>query len=68
MIFSYRTKMHGKIYYLHSKLITLKNGKPQRIYYFAQNVTDGLAVDNLPEGYEVHEGPRGLPLLRKKKM
>ena len=66
MAFSTVSKKSGKTYYLHSKEVTLKGGRKQRIYYFAGAVkTD--AMDALPEGYKVAENSRtGLPLLKKK--
>ena len=56
----------GQTYYLHSKDVTLRGGRPQTIYFFAKEVKDG-ALDELPEGYMVMENERtGLPMLKKK--
>lgn len=58
----------GTNYFLHSKDVTLRGGRPQTIYYFAkvEKSTDGLA--EIPAGYEVSENKRtGLLFLRKKK-
>lgn len=55
----------GQTYYLHSREVTLKGGRQQRIYFFAKEVKDG-AIDALPEGYIVVENTRtGLPILKK---
>lgn len=45
--------------------VTLKNGRQQRIYFFAPTEQAGV-LDAVPAGYEVDENPRtGLPFLRK---
>ena len=67
MGFSAISNKSGKTYYLHSKEVTLKGDRKQRIYYFA-GAAGEFAIDALPEGYEVSENSRtGLPILRKKK-
>ena len=64
--YSYRNSA-GKIYYLHHKLVTLKGGKKQNIYYFARDIRDG-ALNKIPQGYKVVETKRsGLPVLKRKK-
>jgi len=64
MAFSF-TNSKGQTYYLHSKDVTLKNGRRQTIYYFARDVRDG-ALDEVPSGYEVMETKRtGMPVLKK---
>jgi len=66
MAYSVVSKKSGKTYYLHSKEVTLKGGRKQRIYFFAGDVKPG-ALDALPAGYEVMENARtGLPMLKKK--
>ena len=63
--FSTVSKKSGKTYYLHSKEVTLRGGRQQVIYFFAQDVRDG-SLDAVPAGYEVMENDRtGLPMLRK---
>ncbi|MAE28567.1 MAG: hypothetical protein CMJ87_06235 [Planctomycetes bacterium] len=58
----------GQTYYLHGKDVVLKNGRQQRIFYFAREVRPAEALETVPEGYEVTENPRtGLPLLRKRR-
>lgn len=52
------TNSKGVTYYLHSKVVTLRGGKQQKIYYFAKDVRPGEAVDELPEGRTVAENPR----------
>jgi len=67
MAYSYKNSK-GQEYFLHSKDVTLKGGRVQKIYYFARAVNDEFALDALPADREVSENPRtGLPLLRKKK-
>ena len=67
MGFSAVSDKSGKTYYLHSKEVTLKGDRKQRIYYFA-GAPGEFAIDALPEGYEVSENSRtGLPILRKKR-
>lgn len=67
MAFSVASKKSGKTYYLHSKDVTLRGGRQQTIYFFAQDIRDG-AQDAVPAGYEVTENERtGLPMLRKAK-
>jgi hypothetical protein len=64
MAYSY-TNSKGQTYYLHSKDVTLKNGRRQTIYYFARDVRDG-ALDDVPAGYTVMETQRtGMPVLKK---
>ncbi|MBM3138981.1 MAG: hypothetical protein FJZ92_01895 [Chloroflexi bacterium] len=60
------TNSKGQTYYLHSKMVTLKGGRQQRIYYFAKAVKPGESLDYLPPGYQVSENTRtGLPMLKK---
>ena len=67
MAFSAQSKKSGKTYYLHSKEVTLRGDRKQRVYYFAGQAGE-FAIDALPEGYEVAENSRtGLPLLKKKR-
>ena len=67
MAYSVKSKKSGKMYHLHTKMVTLAGGRKQRIYYFAGKAGPD-AIDKLPEGYEVFENKRtGLPMLRKKK-
>ena len=56
----------GVKYYLHSKEVTLKGGRKQRIFYFARDVRPE-ALDAVPEGYKVIETTKtGMPILKKK--
>jgi hypothetical protein len=62
--FSY-TNAKGQVYYLHTKEVTLKNGRVQRIYYFARDVRPE-ALDAVPAGYEVMETKRtNMPVLKR---
>jgi hypothetical protein len=64
MAFSYKNSK-GQTYYLHNKMVTLKNGITRPIYFFARDVREG-AVDAVPAGYEVVETQRtGMPVLRR---
>ena len=61
------TNSKGVTYYLHSKMVTLRGGKKQRIYYFAKDERPADAVEELPAGYTVVENPRNaFPTLKKK--
>ncbi len=64
MAYSY-TNSKGTTYYLHSKETTLKNGRVQRIYFFAKDVREEGALDAIPEGRMVAESKNGLPVLKK---
>jgi hypothetical protein len=56
----------GVAYYLHSREVTLKGGRKQRIYYFARDVREG-ALDAVPPEYMVIETTKtGMPILKKK--
>lgn len=64
MAYSYKNSK-GQTYYLHSKDVTLKNGRRQTIYYFARDVRSG-SLDSVPAGYKVMETQRtGMPVLKK---
>lgn len=59
------TNSKGVTYYLHSKDVTLKNGRVQTIYFFARDVRDG-SLAAVPAGYTVVETKRtGMPVLKK---
>ena len=60
------TNSKGVTYYLHSKDVTLRGGKQQKIFYFAKDERPE-AVDALPENYMVIENPRNGFLTLKKK-
>ena len=65
MAFSALSKKSGKTYYLHSKEVTLRGDRKQRIYYFA-GAAGPDALDALPAGYIIAENGRtGLPILKK---
>ena len=58
----------GDTYYLHAKDVTLRNGRQQRIFYFARAEKKGEALESVPTGYAVGENQRtGLPFLSKAK-
>ncbi len=59
------TNAKGQVYYLHMKDVTLKNGRVQRIYFFARDVRDG-SLPSVPAGYTVMETKRtNMPVLKK---
>ncbi|MFT7183717.1 MAG: hypothetical protein ACI9QC_000036 [Oceanicoccus sp.] len=61
------TNSKGQKYFLHGKMVTLRGGRQQQIYYFAREEKPEVLGD-LPEGYEVTENKRtGLPMLRKQR-
>ena len=64
MAYTY-TNSKGTTYHLHGKVVTLKGGRQQQIYWFAKAPGEN-AVDSLPAGYQVVETKRtGLPVLKK---
>jgi hypothetical protein len=64
MAFGYRNSK-GTTYYLHGRVVTLRNDRKLQIYFFSKTPEDGL--DELPAGYEVLETETsGLPVLKKK--
>ncbi|MBI1977127.1 MAG: hypothetical protein HYS55_00040 [Candidatus Omnitrophica bacterium] len=65
MAFSAISKKSGRTFYLHSKEVTLRGGRKQRIFYFAGEAKEG-AIDSLPPGYALGENSKtGLPILKK---
>lgn len=65
MAYSYKNSK-GQTYYLHSKDVTLKNGRRQTIYYFARDERSGV-LDAVPAAFKVIETQRtGMPVLKKK--
>ncbi|MBI3261498.1 hypothetical protein HYZ64_03980 [Candidatus Berkelbacteria bacterium] len=65
MAYSVQSKKTGETYYLHSREVTLRGGRQQRIYFFARTVKDG-ALDDMPAGMMVMENSRtGLPMLKR---
>ena len=65
MAYSTISKKSKKTYYLHSKVVTLKGGQKQTIFYFGGTAGPN-AINDLPAGYMVVENDRtGLPLLKK---
>jgi len=64
MAYSTQSKKTGETYYLHSKDVTLRGGRKQKIYYFAREEKDNAC--DMPDGYAVMENSRtGLPMLKK---
>ena len=60
------TNSKGQTYFLHSKEVTLRGGKLQRIYFFAKDERPADAVTELPAGYQVIENVRNGFLTLKK--
>lgn len=65
-VYAFRSS-NGTVYFLHSKLVTLRGGKEQRIYFFARSFRPVDAVASLPDGYTVQENPRNGFLTLKKR-
>ena len=64
--YSYTNKK-GQQYFLHTKEVTLKNGRKQTIYFFAREEREG-SLSEVPAGYTVVETIRtGMPVLKKAK-
>lgn len=60
------TNSKGQDYFLHTKEVTLKNGKIQRIYFFARDERPDSLLEAVPAGYEVMETKRtSMPVLKK---
>jgi hypothetical protein len=56
----------GVSYFLHSKDVTLKGGRLQKIFFFARDVRPG-ALNEVPAAYKVIETTKtGMPILKKK--
>ncbi len=65
MAYSHKSQKSGETYYLHSRVVTLRGGRQQTIYFFARDVRDG-SLDAVPDGYMVMENSRtGLPMLKR---
>jgi len=60
------TNSKGVTYFLNSKLVVLRGGKEQRIYYFSKDQR-AEAVDAVPDGMMVNENPRNGFLTVKRK-
>lgn len=59
------TNAKGQVYFLHTKDVTLKNGRVQRIYFFARDEREG-SLPAVPAGYQVVETQRtNMPVLKK---
>lgn len=54
----------GKTYFLHLQERVLKNGKRQKIFFFAKDIRDG-ALSTLPAGFTVIETATGLPVIKR---
>lgn len=50
------TNSKGVTYYLNTKMVTLRGGKEQRIYYFSKD--ERPEGTDLPENMTVNENPR----------
>jgi len=63
--YSYTNKK-GQTYYLHTRAVTLKNGRKQTIYFFARDVRPAMALAAVPAGMMVMETERtGMPVLKR---
>ena len=60
------TNRTGQIYYLHRSVRRLRNGRELPIYYISRAVE--AALDQVPDGYEVHQSSTAdPPLIRKRR-
>ncbi|MBP9717832.1 hypothetical protein KBD59_00860 [Candidatus Gracilibacteria bacterium] len=60
------TNSKGQAYILHSKEVTLRGGRKQKIFFFAREEKEEGALDAVPEGYMVVENKKtGLPMLKR---
>lgn len=58
------TNSKGQDYFLHAKDVTLKNGRVQRIYFFARQIQAG-AIPEVPAGKAIIETEKTkLPVLK----
>ncbi len=65
MAYTY-TNSKGQQYILHTKDVTLKNGRVQTIYFFAREPKEEGVLDAVPAGYEVMETKRtSMPVLKR---
>ena len=54
----------GKVWYLHTKVVELRSGKKQSIFFFSHDAKGCL--DALPHGYEIKWIEKtGMPVLKK---
>lgn len=60
------TNSKGVTYHLNSKVVTLRGGKKQTIYYFSKDERKDTATD-LPDDRKVEENPRNGFLTLKRK-
>ena len=58
------TNSKGNTYFLHTRVVELKGGRTQQLYFFAKEPGQG-ALDAIPAGYQVAESKNGLPVLKK---
>ena len=65
MAFSF-TNSKGKTYFLHLKKIESKSGSTRNLYFFAGDLRQEFAVNEVPEGKKVVELASGLPALKNK--
>ncbi|MBT4384696.1 hypothetical protein HOD30_03030 [Candidatus Peregrinibacteria bacterium] len=60
------TNGKGQQYFLHGKTVILRGGREQFIMYFAREVKEEFALEELPEGREVVFNEKtGLPLVKR---
>ena len=56
----------GQTYFLHSKVVTLRGGRKQPIFYFGKTVNPETAIDAIPADRKVVENAKtGLLMLKK---
>lgn len=55
----------GVEYFLNTKAVQLRNGRPGRVYFFSKDVRPDTVLEAVPDGYAVSESKNGLPVLKK---
>jgi hypothetical protein len=58
------TNSKGKTYFLHRKQLTSSSGKTRDLFYFAGELKQDFAIDEVPAGKKVVEMKSGLPVLK----
>lgn len=64
MAYAYKNAK-GSTYYLHAKKVKRANGTEGTLFFFAKEVRQAEALNDLPAGYQVAEMKTGMPVLKK---
>ncbi len=67
-VFATLSKKNNKMYFLHAKVVRLRNRRLQIIYYFAGTIYNNHVISGMPDGFEIAESKKtGLPCVRRKR-